>query len=399
MNDSTDARSDRLAGADHRRLGAELDLFHIPELAPGQVFWHPAGLVILHQLEQAIRAAIRRLGYAEVQSPQLWRDQLWQESGHAEKFKELYLVADNLALKPVSCPGHCDYYRRSPRSHAELPMRLAEFGCCHRNEPSGSVQGLHRLRGFTQDDAHIFCTHEQAAGEIDRCLRLALAIYRHFELPIDLELSLRPDIRHGSNAQWDRAETALRSALDAAEASYAERPGEGAFYGPKIDIHATDQFDRRWQLGTIQLDYVLPERFDLRYINPHGQATERPVMIHRALVGSFERFIAVLLEHRGGHLPVWLAPRQARILPIGGDQAAVAAQLRDALVEAAIRCDIQSDGPLSGRIRNGEQQRIPYLLVIGRREADIRSSRCASSWNNRRPASTGKRRTHRQAGS
>jgi threonyl-tRNA synthetase len=364
--DEIDARP---PAPDHRAIGRELGLFHIPELALGQVFWEPPGLILLRELEAFVSRLVGERGYQEVRSPLLWRQELWRRSGHAEKFDGLYRLEGDLALKPVACPAHCAYYLRRPRNLAELPLRLAELGCCHRNEQSGQLQGLLRLRGFVQDDAHIFAAPVQVAAEISGCLRLAEAVYRHFGLAADYELSLRPAVRHGSDALWERAEQDLRRAIEEAGLAAVERPGEGAFYGPKIDLHARDSLGRRWQLGTIQVDHVLPERFDLRYRGAGPADGGRPVMIHRALLGSLERFLAVLLEHCDGLLPLWLAPVQAWVLPIGAAARPAADALHRHLSDAGIRSAVVLDGPLGGRIRNAEADRVPYQLIVGTREA------------------------------
>ncbi|HEU0193434.1 MAG TPA: threonine--tRNA ligase [Gaiellales bacterium] len=354
---------------DHRAIGRDLGLFHIPPLAQGQVFWEPRGLILLRELEAFVSALVGDHGYQEVRSPLLWREELWQRSGHAEKFDGLYRVDGGLAMKPVACPAHCAYYLRRPRTLAELPLRLAELGCCHRNEQSGELQGLLRLRGFVQDDAHIFAAPEQVAAEIAGCLRLAEAVYRHFGLEPDYELSLRPPVRYGADELWDRAEADLRAAIAEAGLAAAEQPGEGAFYGPKIDLHVRDALGRRWQLGTVQVDYVLPELFDLRYRGAGRTDGGRPVMIHRALLGALERFLAVLLEHCDGLLPLWLAPMQVRVLPIGAAERPAGDALDHRLRDAGIRSQVVLDGPLSGRIRQAEADRVPYQLIVGRREA------------------------------
>ena len=367
---------------DHRALGRELGLFHIPPLAQGQVFWEPPGLIVLRELEGFVSRLVGDHGYREVRSPLLWRDELWQRSGHAEKFDGLYRVDGGLAMKPVACPAHCVYYLRRPRTRAELPLRLAELGCCHRNEQSGELQGLLRLRGFVQDDAHIFAAPQQSASEIAGCLRLAEAVYRHFGLVPDYELSLRPAVRYGADELWDEAEADLRGAIAEAGLAAAEQPGEGAFYGPKIDLHVRDALGRRWQLGTIQIDYVLPERFDLRYRGAGQTDAGRPVMIHRALLGALERFLAVFLEHCDGLLPLWLSPAQVRVLPIGASERPAADELDRRLRDAGIRSAVVLDGPLAGRIRQAEADRVPYQLIVGRREAAdgravVRRSRAA----------------------
>ena len=358
---------------DHRRLGRELDLFFLPERAPGQVFWKPRGMIVWRELERMLEAELAAHGYEQVSSPLLWSQDLWRQSGHAAKFHDDMVHADvdgrAMSLKPMSCPGHCQLYLERPRSYRELPMRLSEFGLCHRAERSGSLHGLLRVRGFVQDDAHIFCADEQVADEVEDCARLALAVYRRFGLEPEIELSLRPDLRFGDDAMWDADEAALRAALQRVGRAYREMPGEGAFYGPKIDFKFVDRLGRRWQLGTVQLDHVLPsaERFDLRHVAASG--AERPVvMIHRALFGSFERFIAMLLEHSEGWLPLWLAPVQAVVLPVGDAHAGWAARVQEQLSAAGVRCSLWAGDSLGARIRRARLERVPYLLVCGEKE-------------------------------
>jgi threonyl-tRNA synthetase len=362
--------NENLPPHDHRRLGRELDLFFLPERAPGQVFWKPRGMIVWRELERMLEAELAAHSYEQVASPLLWSQDLWQQSGHAAKFHDDMVHADvegrAMSLKPMSCPGHCQLYLERPRSYRELPMRVSEFGHCHRAERSGSLHGLLRTRAFVQDDAHIFCADEQVADEVEDCARLALAVYRRFGLEPEIELSLRPQLRFGDDAMWDADEAGLRAALGRVGCPYREMPGEGAFYGPKIDFQFVDRLGRRWQLGTVQLDHVLPsaERFDLRHVAPGG--AERPVvMIHRALFGSFERFIAMLLEHSEGWLPLWLAPVQAVVLPVGDGHAGWAARVQEELAGAGIRCSVWADDSLGARIRRARLERVPYLLVCG----------------------------------
>lgn len=365
---------------DHRRLGRELDLFALPERAAGQVFWKPRGLVIWRALERMLEAELDARGYQQVRSPLLWSQDLWRQSGHAAKFADDMVHADlhghPMSLKPMSCPAHCELFRERPRSYRELPLRLAEFGHCHRAEQSGELHGLLRVRGFVQDDGHIFCAAEQVADEVRDCLRLALAVYERFGFRPQVELSLRPDLRFGDDRRWDEAEAQLRAALQGAGVAHREAPGEGAFYGPKIDMQMLDRLGRRWQLGTVQIDHVLPsaERFDLRYVASGGG--ERPVvLIHRALFGSFERFIALLLEQFEGWLPVWMAPVQAAVLPVGESHAGWAAQVHEQLRAAGVRVQVLADGPLGARIRRARMERVPYLLVGG--DSEVRSGSAA----------------------
>ncbi|MGN6380095.1 MAG: threonine--tRNA ligase [Gaiellales bacterium] len=358
---------------DHRRLGRELDLFFLPERAPGQVFWKPRGMIVRRELERMLESELAAHGYQQVSSPLLWSQDLWQQSGHAAKFHDDMVHADvdgrAMSLKPMSCPGHCQLYLERPRSYRELPIRLAEFGHCHRAEPSGSLHGLLRVRGFVQDDAHIFCSEQQVASEVEGCLRLALSVYSRFGFEPEIELSLRPDMRFGDDRVWDADEAALRCALQRVGHPYREMPGEGAFYGPKIDCKMVDRLGRRWQLGSVQLDHVLPsaERFDLRHVAAGG-AEQPVVMIHRALFGSFERFIAVLLEHSEGWLPMWLAPLQAIVLPVGDAQAGYARDVQAALAGAGLRSDVWDSESLGARVRRARVERVPSVLVCGQRE-------------------------------
>jgi threonyl-tRNA synthetase len=359
---------------DHRRLGRELDLFSLPERAAGQALWKPGGLIIWRELERMLEGELEARGYQQVRSPLMWSGDLWRQSGHAAKFADDMVQANvrgqELSLKPMSCPAHCELYRERPRSYRELPLRIAEFGHCHRAELSGSLHGLLRMRGFVQDDAHIFCAADQVAGEVEGCLGLALAVYERFGFQPQVELSLRPRMRFGDDRLWDGAERQLRAALERLGVGYREMPGEGAFYGPKIDMQMLDRLGRRWQLGTVQIDHVLPsaERFDLRHVAADG--SEQPVvLIHRALFGSFERFIALLLEQFEGWLPAWLAPLQAAVLPVGEAHAGWAAGVLERLEEAGLRAVAWVDGPLGARIRRARLQRVPFMLVGGDAEA------------------------------
>jgi threonyl-tRNA synthetase len=356
----------------HRRLGEQLDLFHIPDDSPGMAAWHPRGLVLYRALEDLVRELHARFGYQEVRSPLVCASALWERSGHAAKFadKMFGLDVDGLdaALKPMNCPGHAELFAHRPRSYRELPLRLAELGHVHRAEQSGEINGLLRARSFVIDDAHVFCRPGQEAEELRGCLRMAREVYDLFGLVPHAELSLRPEQRLGSDALWDRAEGALRDALVAAGLRFEERPGEGAFYGPKIDLHVEDGHARSWQLGSVQLDYQLPGRFGLEYVNEAG-VPEEPVIVHRALLGSFERFIAIVLEHLDGVLPVWLAPEAVRVLPVGAAQAAYAESIARGLREAGVRAHVDADGPLGGRIRAAHAARVPLVAVAGEREA------------------------------
>ncbi len=318
-----DAHLERLEEAkkrDHRRLGTQLDLFHFSDVSPGSPFWHPKGMVIWNVLEDLRRRENRERGYVEVRTPQIYDKELWVTSGHWEKYREHMFTFESenreFGLKPMNCPGHCALYSDGAYSYRELPLRMAEAGVLHRDELTGALHGLLRVRMFSQDDAHIFCTAEQMADEVAGCLDFGYAIYDKLGLEIKVELSTRPENRIGADEEWDVAEAALAAALDRRGLEYTINAGDGAFYGPKIDLHMLDSLDRAWQIGTVQLDFQMPQRFGLRYQGADN-AEHTPVMIHRALIGSFERFIGILIEHFAGAFPFWLAPVQVRILPVG----------------------------------------------------------------------------------
>jgi threonyl-tRNA synthetase len=315
----------------------------------------------------------RARGYTEVKTPQLYDAHLWEISGHRQNYGDnMFMTTDDerpMALKPMNCPGHCVLFGMERHSYRELPVRFYEPGLLHRKEPSGTLHGLLRVRSFAQDDAHIFCTEEQIRDEVAACLQFGFDVYGMFDFDTKVELSTRPDKRIGDDALWDHAEGALTSALEDLGVSYQLNPGDGAFYGPKIDTHMTDSLGRSWQLGTVQLDYNMPARFELGYTGADN-AEHRPVMIHRALFGSFERFIGILLEHLGGELPAWLAPVQAIVLPISDRQNEAATGVRDALVAAGLRGELDQRSESVGRkIREAELRRIPYMLIVGEREA------------------------------
>lgn len=362
---------------DHRSIGQRLDLFHFREEAPGMVFWHPRGVALYRVLEDAVRRECRAQGYAEVRSPQIMRRQVWEASGHWQHFAEgMYRVemldearaVAQAAVKPVNCPGHILIAMRDVISYRDLPLRLCELGVVHRDEPSGSLHGLMRVRQFVQDDGHILCSEQQAPAEIARYCASVFPFYRSFGFAeVEIVLSLRPRERAGDDAQWDRAEQALRAVLAAEELPYSEAPGGGAFYGPKLEIVLADRLGRRWQCGTLQYDLVMPERFDLRYVDSDGQR-RRPVMLHRALYGSLERFAGILLEHYGAVLPSWLAPVQAVVLPIAEAQAAAARALGDRLREADLRVEVWSAESLGRRIAYAHALGIVDVLVLGERE-------------------------------
>jgi len=357
---------------DHRRIGRELGLFHFSELAVGSAFWTPHGTTLWNTLRDLMSELTAARGYTEVKTPQLYDAELWRISGHWDKYQaNMFVTSDEerpLGLKPMNCPGHCVLYAMARHSYRDLPVRFAEPGLLHRNEPSGTLHGLLRVRHFVTDDGHIFCTEEQIESEVAGFLEFAAEVYALFGLETRVELSTRPDVRIGDDALWDRAEAVLAAALDATGTAYALNPGDGAFYGPKIDMHMRDSLGRSWQLGTIQLDYNFPERFELTYTGADN-AEHRPAMLHRAILGSLERFLGILIEHLGGVLPVWLAPVQAIVLPISdrlnaaGEEAA--SKLRSA--GARVELDHRSES-VARKIRDAELRKIPYMLVLGDRE-------------------------------
>jgi threonyl-tRNA synthetase len=358
---------------DHRRLGRELGLFMFSELSPGSPFWKPAGMAIWNALTELWRTENAARGYREVKTPILYDVELWQQSGHWDKYKDNMYFTDvedrPMGLKPMNCPAHIQIYKDERHSYRDLPVRYSEAGLVHRHEASGVLHGLLRVRSFTQDDAHIFCSDDQVQDEVVQCLRFGFDLYTLFGLEPRLELSTRPEQRIGTDELWDRAEAALAGALESEGLAYELNPGDGAFYGPKIDLHMTDSIGRSWQLGTVQLDYSMPERFDLHYTGADN-AEHRPVMIHRALLGSFERFIGIMIEHYAGELPLWLAPVQAIVLPVAdrfNDYGGAAVQT---LRSAGIRAEIDARSESVGRkIREAELRKIPYMLVVGEREA------------------------------
>ncbi len=362
---------------DHRRLGREMDLFHIQEEAVGSVFWHPKGWALYRRVEAYMRRRLDANGYQEVRTPQLVDRALWEASGHWEKFREHMFIATveeedkTLALKPMNCPCHVQIFRQGVRSYRELPLRMAEFGACHRYEPSGALHGIMRVRAFTQDDAHIFCEEHQIASETVRFVKLLAAIYRDFGFPdFRVKFSDRPSLRAGSDAVWDRAEEALREACATAGVSYTLNPGEGAFYGPKLEFVLRDAIGRDWQCGTLQVDFVLPERLDAEYVGEDG-ARHRPVMLHRAILGSFERFLGILIEHHAGRFPLWLAPVQAVVATIVSDADAYAEQVAARLRAAGIvaETDLRNE-KINAKVRAHSLAHVPVLLVVGRREAE-----------------------------
>jgi threonyl-tRNA synthetase len=369
-------RIEEAKARDHRKLGRELGLYDWDPVSPGSTFWFPKGTVLFNQLVALNREMQGERGYVEVKTPQLYESTLWETSGHWGKYKENIFVTQyeerEFGLKPMNCPGHCKLYSMQRWSYRELPFRCAEPGLLHRREPSGTLHGLLRVRHFAQDDAHIFCSEDQVAEEVERCMAFAHDVYGLFDFPVHVELSTRPepDKRLGDDAFWDKTEGMLRDALQAGGHEYTIAEGEGAFYAPKIDLHTTDSLGRSWQLGTIQLDYNMPERFGLTYTGADN-AEHMPVMIHRALFGSFERFIGILLEHTAGELPVWLAPVQAAVLPIADRHNDYARQVADELREAGLRVEVDERTESIGKkIRAAELQKVPYMLVVGDREAE-----------------------------
>ena len=360
---------------DHRKLGRELSLFHLQEEAAGSVFWHPKGWMVYREVEAYMRRRLDASAYQEVKTPQLIDRKLWEESGHWEKFREnMYTAADEgdrvLALKPMNCPGHVQIFRQGLKSYRDLPLRLAEFGSCHRSEPSGALHGLMRVRQFTQDDAHIFCSEDQINAETIAFCELLQSVYRDFGFEkVNVLFADRPPVRAGSDSVWDRAEAALREAVDTTGLDWTLNTGEGAFYGPKLEFHLTDAIGRSWQCGTLQVDFVLPERLDASYVGEDG-AKHRPVMLHRAILGSFERFMAILIEHHAGRFPLWLAPTQVVVATIteAADEAAQAACKR--LVAAGLRAELDlRNEKINYKVREHSIAKTPLIFVLGEREA------------------------------
>src|SRR3954462_9242914 len=356
----------------HRKLGRELGLFTFSETAAGSAFWLPHGTQLFNTLVALSRSMGDERGYTEVKTPQLYDSQLWKTSGHWDKYRENMFVTESedrqLALKPMNCPGHCQLYKLQRFSYRDLPLRYSEPGLLHRNELSGTLHGLMRVRHFVQDDAHIFCTEEQIQSEVTGCLEFAFATYGVFGFEVEVELPPRPEERIGSDELWDHSESALIAALEANELAYRVNEGDGAFYGPKIDLHMRDSLGRSWQLGTVQLDYNFPERFELTYTGADN-AEHRPVMIHRALMGSYERFIGILLEHYAGEFPVWLAPVQAIVLPVADRHADYAREVQSSLGDFRVEVDRRTES-IGRKIREAELRKIPYMLVLGDREVE-----------------------------
>ncbi|WP_423141489.1 threonine--tRNA ligase [Parablastomonas sp. CN1-191] len=386
-------RLEEAAKRDHRKLGQEMDLFHLQAEAHGSVFWHPQGFKVWRELEAYMRRAIDAAGYREVKTPQVMDARQWEQSGHWGKYREnMFVIPDEvpntqdegplvsddaqwMALKPMNCPAHVLIFRQGIKSYRDLPLRLYENGCCHRNEPHGALHGLMRVRQFTQDDAHIFCREDQIVSEVRAFCELADRIYRDFGFTYAVKLALRPDQRFGSDADWDKAEAELRQAVqDAGMASeeygWEELPGEGAFYAPKLEWHLTDAIGRTWQVGTIQSDRVLPDRLDASYIGEDGEK-HRPVMLHRAIFGSYERFIGILIEHFAGKLPTWLAPTQAVVATIVSDADDYARDVADKLAAAGLRAEVDTrNEKINYKVREHSLAKVPHLLVVGKREAE-----------------------------
>jgi threonyl-tRNA synthetase len=385
-------RLEEAAKRDHRKLGREMDLFHLQEEAHGSVFWHPKGYRIWRELEAYMRRKMDGAGYREIKTPQLMDVRQWTQSGHWGKYAQNMFavpdivpdvdeesgvaspkVADDaawMAIKPMNCPAHVMVFRQGITSYRDLPIRLSEMGCCHRNEPHGALHGLMRVRQFTQDDAHIFCTEGQVVSEVQAFIALADSIYRDFGFTYDIKLALRPEKRFGSDADWDKAEQELRDAVAAHGVPCEELPGEGAFYAPKLEWHLTDAIGRTWQVGTIQSDRVLPERLDANYIGEDGEK-HRPVMLHRAIFGSYERFIGILIEHFAGRLPAWLAPVQAVVATIVSDADGYAEDVAAQLKAAGIRVETDTrNEKINYKVREHSLAKVPHLLVVGKREAE-----------------------------
>lgn len=366
------------AKRDHRKLAKKFDLFHLQDEAPGMVFWHPKGWTLWQQIEQYMRAKQNEWGYQEVRTPMVMDRSLWEKSGHWENYRDNMFTTESekreYAVKPMNCPGHIQIFNHGLRSHKDLPLRLAEFGSCHRNEASGALHGIMRVRGFVQDDAHIFCTEDQVVNEVSSFNQMLKSVYDDFGFTdIAVKLSLRPEKYAGSLETWNKAEEGLRHALRAAGLEWEELPGEGAFYGPKIEYQIKDALGRSWQCGTIQLDYVLPERLDAEYV-ADDNARKRPVMLHRAILGSFERFLGILIEHYEGSFPVWLSPVQVAVANITDNQAEYVRNIEKTLRDKGIRVipDLRNE-KIGFKIREHTIQRVPYLLVVGDKEVENQS--------------------------
>ena len=372
------------AKRDHRKLGREMDLFHLQEEAPGMVFWHPNGWQIWRGLEDFMRGRLRAAGYQEIRTPQVVDRVLWEKSGHWEAYRENMFIVEVdeegakekriNALKPMNCPCHVQVYNQGLKSYRDLPLRLAEFGSCHRYESSGSMHGLMRVRGFTQDDAHIFCTEDQIESECGAFIKLLSSVYRDLGFEkFDIKLSTRPEVRIGTDAQWDKVEGALQSAIENLGLPYEINPGDGAFYGPKLDFKLTDAIGREWQCGTFQVDPNLPERLDAEYVGEDG-AKHRPYMLHRAILGSFERFIGILIENYAGKLPFWLAPRQVVVASIVSDADPYVTEVVAALRKAGVRAEADTrNEKINYKVREHSVGKVPVILAVGMKEVEERS--------------------------
>ena len=364
---------------DHRKLGRELDLFHLGEEAVGSIFWHPKGWTLFRVIEDYMRRRLAAAGYEEVKGPLLLDRSLWEATGHWENFRENMFIAESrdervLAVKPMNCPGHVLIFANRLRSYRELPLRFSEFGSCHRNEPSGALHGIMRVRGFTQDDAHIFCTEDQVTGEAVEFCRLLLSIYRDFGFDdVEVKFADRPEKRIGSDAVWDRAEHDLKAAVEQAGLAYTYNPGEGAFYGPKLEFHLRDALGRQWQCGTLQLDFMMPGRLGATYVGEDG-GRHTPVMLHRAILGSMERFIGILIEHYAGRFPLWLSPVQAIVASITEEAAAYADEVARECAAAGLRVVADTGNEkINYKVREHSLAKVPVILVVGRREGEQRS--------------------------
>jgi threonyl-tRNA synthetase len=364
---------------DHRRLGREMDLFHFQEEAVGSAFWHPKGWTLYRAIEDYMRARLDEAGYQEVKTPTLFDRALWEKSGHWDKFREHMFTADTedertLAVKPMNCPGHVQIFRQGIKSYRDLPLRMAEFGSCHRYEPSGALHGLMRVRAFTQDDAHIFCTEDQVTAETKEFCDLLLKIYADFGFTeVVVKFSDRPEVRAGEDSVWDKAEGALKAAVDAAGLEYTLNPGEGAFYGPKLEFVLRDAIGRDWQCGTLQVDFVLPERLDAEFVADDGQK-HRPVMLHRAILGSFERFIGILIENYAGRMPLWLAPMQITVATITSAADEYGAEVVATLRAAGLRAELDArNEKINYKIREHSLAKVPAIFVVGAKELEERT--------------------------
>lgn len=363
---------------DHRRLGKDMGLFHLQDVAQGSVFWHPPGWAVYRTLQAYVRGRLEDAGYVEVNTPQLVDRVLWEQSGHWEKFREAMFISEaedrHLAIKPMNCPCHVQIFRQGIKSYRDLPLRMAEFGSCHRNEPSGALHGLMRVRAFTQDDAHIFCTEDQITSETKAFCELLMSVYQDLGFTdVRVKFSDRPAVRAGSDATWDKAEGALKEATEAAGLEWTLNPGEGAFYGPKLEFVLRDAIGRDWQCGTLQVDFVLPERLDAEYVGEDGER-HRPVMLHRAILGSFERFIGILIENYAGKFPLWLAPQQVVVATITSEGDAYAEEVAATLRKAGLRVstDLRNE-KINYKVREHSHLKVPVIAVVGKREAEERT--------------------------